>query len=679
MSDQNSGKAPPGIQQLLPFADAAAIRRQDADIELDDASFVSPKIAIGRAYVIENERIEPSAEEKALEFGKTEAELDAMDAEAREEHCTNFVTRQKRRVLIAMDRTAHIYQKAKDRAEQYPMLETIDTLSLHLTSGILMGQDPSARQEIGERIEKGESAEVALDGYFEQMIQILSMSAVETSRRYVSEAAEARAVMQHELHPDKTTSTEEKITDGNIIVTKDLLLRAIPYFTDPETGKLLVRGVLSETGGIVSHGAIISKSMGTAYAHVDIADIKTGDVLIMDPKKGVVYVNPSDELIEKYEGWVHDQKEVIAKLHAKWDGKREVHGVDGNKVNIHANVNASFESAEVRKNDPVGVGLLRTEMAQKLRVQDDVSVNQWLRISKGYMEICAPEHRKSGLMGITFRSIDLAGDKSDAGEEERRRMVEKNTANQFMAWVKLKHELKATNNDTKLRVMVPQVSTLMDMDSWQGTMDLQAEMASEELGEEVESIKLGAMVETVEILDHLDELDASFMSIGSNDLTYEVLKAHYQKLWKEQPDVQHPHKPEDFDRYGKEADDAYDPTHPAVLGAIRKVVETCKERGIPFSICGAMASDPKYHIVLRGLGLRNMSVDADSIPLMKETASRTNDKKAAEFVRRLEAIDNKERREHLLAEVNKEKIGLHNDGSIDLAWDPPEPAALVID
>ncbi len=101
--------------------------------------------------------------------------------------------------------------------------------------------------------------------------------------------------------------------------------------------------------------------------------------------------------------------------------------------------------------------------------------------------------------------------------------------------------------------------------------------------------QIGAMIETPAALFSLDEIleRVDFVSIGTNDLTQFMLAA---------------------DRNAADLVDEYSVLHPAVLRAIRKVVEACDQAGREVCVCGEAAGDAATACLLVGLGIRQLSM-----------------------------------------------------------------------
>ena len=113
-----------------------------------------------------------------------------------------------------------------------------------------------------------------------------------------------------------------------------------------------------------------------------------------------------------------------------------------------------------------------------------------------------------------------------------------------------------------------------------------------------ERVPLGVMVETPASVFGIDLLaaEADFVSIGTNDLIQYTLAV---------------------DRGNAAIAAIYEPLHPAVLRAIRSVVEACRRTGIPVAVCGEMAGEPLYAVILTGLGVSDLSVSPYLVPEIK--------------------------------------------------------------
>ena len=150
--------------------------------------------------------------------------------------------------------------------------------------------------------------------------------------------------------------------------------------------------------------------------------------------------------------------------------------------------------------------------------------------------------------------------------------------------------------------MFPMISHLDELhDVKRIYLDCRREL-EQESGKALPEIKLGMMFEvpSAVLMCELFVGELDFLSIGSNDLTQYVLAVD-----RNNPNVSH----------------LYDPLDPAVLIMIKRLIETANRHGKPIELCGEMSSDPEGCLVLAGMGLRELSMNAPLIPIVKDRLS----------------------------------------------------------
>ena len=383
------------------------------------------------------------------------------------------------------------------------------------------------------------------------------------------------------LYPEKAVLVGDELTAS--------MLAEIPR-------KNLV-GLVSLRGSRNSHVAILARSMGvpTVMGAVDLpfTQIEGAD-LIVDGYAGLVYYNPSEELLAKYEEVVEEERLVSRGLEALKDLPCETS--DGHRVSLWVNTGLASDISRSLDRGAEGVGLYRTEIP--FLMQDRFPTEEEQRaIYSRQLEAFAPSP-------VTMRTLDVGGDKSLPYfpiEEE----------NPFLGWrgirVTLDHPeiflsqvramMKASVGNNNLRIMLPMISYVSELDE---ALEL-IKRANKELLEEGVDVSLppiGVMVE-VPAAVYLAEMLAEkidFLSVGSNDLTQYLLAV---------------------DRNNPNVADLYHSYHPAVLHSLMQIAQAGRRAGKPVSICGELAGDPGGAILLMAMGYTSLSMNASNLPKVK--------------------------------------------------------------
>lgn len=628
-------------QQLPAIVDK--FNNEQAAVALE-ASFAAPKVATGYTYIFENDRIEPSEEEKNKLYGIAPDEFNSLPEELQQTVKESFIPEQIEHYKDAKARTIVTYENHLDRAKKHSLLEVHDSLIESMKAELSMIKDGWDKY-IFKHIEDGMSAEAAVDVAYQDKIDMFSKMPP-PHNKFTVELGQHRAAIQHHLHPDKTLATMDNVSKGAVLVSSSIALSSLSSLNDPETGDLLIKGIITDSGSMQSHAAILAQSMGIPFALVsseELARIKNDEHVILDGPKNTIYLQPTNALLEQYKGKSKCQETHHEMLSDRFlDRDPQVETQDGKTINIYANYTLSAEARQLNNANPVGIGLYRTEIAASMRDthQDAAS---WQMIFESNMNKTAPSENE--FLPTTIRTVDFAGDKSNLEMEERKNTQDKITAHQMEALVRVQANLSKQGQGDKLKVMVPLIASAEAMRNMQTQMDSIADDLN------LETIHLGTMVEVPALLGELDKLDVAFMSVGTNDLINSILGIE--------------------NRFGEESEQQYDPTHPAVLQALDIITTVGKKQDIPTSICGNMASDPKYVALLIGAGFENLSSGIDDIPMIKEMATRVNTEEAHMLFKTIIDTDTREEREAILAHFNENRLGLDTQEKIDLNWQRP--------
>jgi phosphotransferase system enzyme I (PtsI) len=205
-----------------------------------------------------------------------------------------------------------------------------------------------------------------------------------------------------------------------------------------------------------------------------------------------------------------------------------------------------------------------------------------------------------------LRTFDIGGDKfvsvfqvpAEMNPALGLRAVRLGLARPEIFMTQLRAMVRATAHG-KLRILLPMIASLGELFAVKELFDQAVKDVDARGQARAEQIALGIMVEvpSAAVLAHEFAEHAAFMSIGTNDLVQYTLA---------------------IDRADESVAHLYNPLHPAVLRLVQFAVEAAARRGIPISICGEIAGDPRYAALLLGLGLRELSMAPRNIPRVKQ-------------------------------------------------------------
>ena len=355
--------------------------------------------------------------------------------------------------------------------------------------------------------------------------------------------------------------------------------------------------IVSASGSSSSHVAILAHAMGVP-AVMGVADMPVGrldgQMIIADGYRGDVFINPSELVRREYLRLQTEETELTEVL-KNVSGQPSV-TPDGVNIPLYLNIGllSSVEN-EVHDNGD-GVGLYRTEIP--FLMQDRFPGEELqLRIYRKALEAFSPRP-------VSLRTLDVGGDKSLSYFP----VIEDNP---FLGWrgirISLDHPeifltqiramLRASVGLNNLTILLPMISTVTELDH---ALLLITQALGEllEEGEPVVRPPVGIMIEVPSAVYQVSAMAkrVDFFSIGTNDLTQYLLAV---------------------DRNNARVAGLYQTLHPAVLGAIKQVIDQAHVLGKPVSVCGEMAGDPAAVLALMGLGVNSLSMSASNLPRVK--------------------------------------------------------------
>ena len=371
-----------------------------------------------------------------------------------------------------------------------------------------------------------------------------------------------------------------------------------------------VLAILTETGGVTSHTAIIAKSYGipAVLGIQGLLDaVKQGQLAAVNADEGTVILDPKEAVAAEY------SKKYDAFRRSKQDAEtfrnRDALTIDGVKIDVGLNIaDANTELAAALYTD--SVGLFRTEflyMGRGSLPTEDEQFSVYRKVLEHF-----------GERPVILRTLDIGGDKRLSSMELPR---EENPflGNRALRFCFSRPEIFRTQIRASLRasaygnlwVMFPMVGSLDDIRRAKEHIAVVREELKKE-GKTCGEIKTGIMIEipSIALISDLAAREVDFASIGSNDLCQYLCAA---------------------DRMNSAVAAYYQSYHPAMLRLIKETVAAFKNAGKPISICGELGADPLAVPVLIGLGMRKLSMGAASVAAVKRAIASVTVKKAEEI------------------------------------------------
>ncbi len=408
------------------------------------------------------------------------------------------------------------------------------------------------------------------------------------------------------------TASAERQTDGALVlIAHDLSPADMLQFKQS-----VFAGFVTDVGGKTSHTAIVARSMdipAVVGARTASTLVQQDDWVIIDGDAGVMIVDPSPIILAEY-GFRQRQGELERERLARLRHTPAV-TIDGQKIELLANIEQPDDAPAAVKAGAVGVGLFRSEF---------LFMGKTGNLPGEEAQYQAYRQALDGMQGlpVTIRTIDVGADKPlDKGHKDNYlnpalglRAIRWSLADPAMFRTQLRAVLRAAAHG-KVKLLFPMLAHVSEITQTLAQVDL-ARAELDARGVAYGPVQLGAMIEipAAALMVRTFFKSFDFLSIGTNDLIQYTLA---------------------IDRADESVAHLYDPLHPAVLRLVADVIAEGHAQGKVVSVCGETAGDVTMTRLLLGLGLRSFSMHPAQILAVKQEVLRADTRKLAPWAQQV--------------------------------------------
>ena len=458
---------------------------------------------------------------------------------------------------------------------------------------LLVVEDRTLIDEVLRTLERDR---ITIDSVYQQVANRYAKTLGEIDDPYLRERAmDIHDVTRRVLRnlAGKAAQTLSDLKTPHILVAHNL--------TPSDTALLnrnFVLGFATDVGSKTSHTAIMARALNIP-AIVGLHDITetlvSGDQVLLDGYTGLLIVNPNDQTLWEY-GEMEVKKGLIEEQLTEL---RETSSTtsDGHHITLSANIELPEEVQNVKESGAEGIGLYRTEFfyINKSELPDEEEQYQ------NYLSVVQQIHPSP----VIIRTLDLGGDKFMSalglpqelnpflGLRAIRFCLEQPDI--FRTQLRAILRASATGN---VRMMFPMVSGIDELRRAKAILEECRQALRNEGIPFNERMEVGIMIEVPSAAITADILarEVDFFSIGTNDLIQYSIAV---------------------DRVNERISHLYEPTHPAIIRLIKRVVDAGHAHNIWIGVCGEMAGEITLTPLLIGLGVDELSVGAAMVPRVK--------------------------------------------------------------
>jgi phosphotransferase system enzyme I (PtsI) len=394
------------------------------------------------------------------------------------------------------------------------------------------------------------------------------------------------------------------------------------------------RAIVTENGGWTSHTFILAREMDlpavTGLKRI-FKRAQTGDKVIVDGFQGQIILNPTDDTLQKYRTAANEFQIKKSVNHEIGDGTLKT--LDGKEIIVRANLDFSKGYGQAKRLGARGVGLYRSEFLFN-QLKDYPSEQEQI---EAYENIA----RTVGTDGVKIRTFDLSVEQMAGKLDEKEQnpalglraiRLSLSRLKEFRTQIRAILRAAFENNISLVLPMISDVSQILQAKKLLESERKKLKKNKTSFGE----VSLGAMIEVPSAVLTVDEIarEVDFLCLGTNDLVQYLLAV---------------------DRDNEAVADWFQTLHPAILRSIKIVLRAAENENIPVVVCGEMAGSPVYAPILLGLGARELSMNVNSLPRIRNVISKIALEETHELIKKIENCRTASDVENAVGEFYREK------------------------
>ncbi len=414
-------------------------------------------------------------------------------------------------------------------------------------------------------------------------------------------AADIKDITERILNALSGEGADGIVSDEPVIVVADDLAPSETVQMDKD----MILSFVTVHGSANSHTSILAKTMSIPAiigCPIPLSDEVNGKLAIVDGYEGKIYVEPDEDILAAKKKLLLEEEEK-KNLLERLKGKENV-TLDGQKINLYANIGNTKDLGLVLKNDAGGIGLFRSEFIY-LGSDNYPTEDEQFAIYKQVAQTLAGKK-------VIIRTLDIGADKQadyfELPKEENPAMGLRAIRICLTRPEVFKTQLRAILRASafgKISIMFPMIISVDEVKKIKSIVEeVKKELDADGLAYD-KDIELGIMIETpaaVMIADELAE-EVDFFSVGTNDLTQYTLA---------------------IDRQNQSLDEFYDSHHPAIMRMLKMIADAAHRHGAWAGICGELGADLSLTKEFLAMGYDELSVSPGRILPIRKTVLETN-------------------------------------------------------